>query len=243
LNSAVRLNGELAVGRQNLTTIFSKSPSHSLKAGEILAAATGSSNGIHHLRAGWACQFRELPDGRRAIIDVYLPGDVIGLDAILRTRPPEQVRTLTSAAVQTIHAGDGLIQLMACPSTALYVVRLLAERQRRADRFLTAVSCLDARGRLAMMMLDFYTRLRRKKLITGSSYNSPLSQVQIGSYLGLTVVHVSRVLGALRDERVVHLEKHCVTILDLDRLTRLAQNRTASSGTSIGERVLNEAAD
>jgi CRP-like cAMP-binding protein len=53
------------------------------------------------------------------------------------------------------------------------------------------------------MMLDFYTRLRRRKLITGSMYNLPLTQVQIGHYLGLTMVHINRVLRSLRDKRIV----------------------------------------
>ena len=72
------------------------------------------------------------------------------------------------------------------------------------------------------MVLDFYTRLRRRRLITGPTYNLPLTQIQIGNYLGLTVVHVNRVLRSLRDEQIVHMEKHCATILDLERLENLA---------------------
>jgi CRP-like cAMP-binding protein len=60
-------------------------------------------------------------------------------------------------------------------------------------------------------------------------YNLPLTQVQIGNYLGLTVVHINRVLGSLRGERIVDLEKHCVTILDLQRLALLSQNGGAAS--------------
>jgi hypothetical protein len=55
-------------------------------------------------------------------------------------------------------------------------------------------------------------------------YNLPLTQIQIGNYLGLTVVHINRVLRSLRDDRIVNLEKHCVTIIDLARLTNLARN-------------------
>ena len=73
------------------------------------------------------------------------------------------------------------------------------------------------------MLLDFYTRLRRRRLITGSTYNLPLTQVQMGSYLGLTVVHINRVLKSLRNDQIAQMEKHCVSILDLDRLRALAQ--------------------
>lgn len=53
--------------------------------------------------------------------------------------------------------------------------------------------------------------------------NLPLTQSQIGRYLGLTVVHINRILRSLRAQRVVYLEKHCVAILDVQQLTSLAQ--------------------
>ena len=89
---------------------------------------------------------------------------------------------------------------------------------------LASISCLDARGRLAMMSLDFYIRLSRRKLITGQIFNLPLTQIQIGNYLGLTVVHINRVLLSLRDDRIINLDRHCVTIIDLARRTSFARN-------------------
>gem|GEM_PF-1547810 len=76
---------------------------------------------------------------------------------------------------------------------------------------------LDARGRVAMMMWDFYKRLLAHRLITAPIFHLPLTQTQIGSYLGLTVVHVNRVLRALREDLVVSVDKHCVTIRILTR--------------------------
>lgn len=232
------LYDELALGRRELSAIFRSSPPRTLKAGgELLVTSAGSSYGIYHLRAGWACQFRDLADGRRAIVDVYLAGDVIGLDTVLGTRPLEKILTLTALTIEAIPAEDALMKLMADPPTALYIAWLLGQRQRRTDRLRAAISCLDARGRLAMMLLDLYKRLRRLGLISGSIYNLPLTQIQIGQYLGLTVMHISRVLRALRDEQIVNLEKHCVTILDLKRLAILARyGGIRSSSGSGGER-------
>jgi len=220
-NGDVAVRDELMLGRRELTARFRVSPPRTLSAGERLVGDARSSNAICYLVAGWACQFHGFSDGHQAIVDVYMPGDVIGLDAVLRTRPSGRVMTLTSVTAEVIDAAREFTDLMTCRSTALYVAWLLGRRQRRSDRFLAAVSSLDARGRLATMVLDFYARLRRQRLITGSSYNLPLTQIQIGAYLGLTVAHVNRVLRSLRDERIVQLEKHCVTILDFERLSRL----------------------
>jgi CRP-like cAMP-binding protein len=241
---SVQLRAEVMLGQRNLNTIFRTSAPRTLKPGEIMSTATGWDNGIYVLRAGWACQFRDFSNGRRAILDVLVPGDVIGLDTLLRTRPLESVLTLSSVTIKPIQGENAVLELMADRSTLLYLAWLLGQRQRRSHHLYAAISSLDARGRIATMLLDFHTRLRRRRLIAGSVYHLPLTQVQIGSYLGLTVVHINRVLRSLRDERIVNLEKHCVTILNFERLASLAEDGgAASSNMNGGYRQLNEAAD
>ena len=229
------LHDELALGQRKLIAAFRSSVPHILKAGEKPLETTGLGDEILHLRTGWACQFPDIISGRRTIVDVYLPGDVIGLDTLLGNRPLTNVLVLTSATAQAIPP-HRLVELMADRSTALFIAWLLGQRQRRADRLLAAISGLDARGRVASMMLDFHRRLRRRRLITGVTYSLPLSQIQIGQYLGLTVVHVNRVLRSLRAERILELEKHCVTIIDLDRLSSVVENHaTKSLNTSVSD--------
>ena len=181
-------------------------------------------SGIFRLCAGWAGRYCDLSNDRSVIVDVYVPGDVICLDTLLRSRRPEAVLTLTSVTLEVIPADDTFLDLMADRSIALYFFWLLDQCQKRADRRLAANTGLEAQARLAMMVLDFYVRLRRRRLITASTYNLPLTQTQIADYLGLSAVHVNRVLRSLRDERVINLEKNCVTILDLERLARLAHD-------------------
>ncbi|HEX5323178.1 MAG TPA: hypothetical protein VFW40_05275, partial [Capsulimonadaceae bacterium] len=146
MNIPLRLRDELGLGQRKLSVIFGSSAPYTLKAGEIAGAVAGWRNGIYNLRAGWACQFRDLANGRRAIVEVYLPGDVIGLDTLLRTRPLENVLTLSSVTVEPILGEDAVLELMADRHTALYLLWLLRQRQRRSHRLIAAISCLDARG-------------------------------------------------------------------------------------------------
>lgn len=208
--------------------MFVGAPLFTRKAGELLAPEK-----IYNLQTGWACHVRHLSDGNQVIVDLYLPGDTIGLDAVLLTRSPGEVLTLTAVTMGAVAGEDALLDLMAYRPSALYTAWLLGQRQRRADRLLAAISSLDAVGRLAAMVLDVYTRLKYRKLVTGSTYNLPLSQVQIARYLGLTVVHVNRVLRSMRETGIVSVERHCVSILDLERLTILAQNEGFSPNPSI----------
>ena len=148
-NDREGLRDQLQIGQRELSTRFRKSPPHTIGAGKLLAAGIRSEAAICHLLTGWACQSRELSDGHQAILDIYLPGDVIGLDSVLRTRALSNVLTLTSIAIEVINAKDATLdELMTCRSTALYIAWLLGQRQRRADRLLAAISSLDARRRL-----------------------------------------------------------------------------------------------
>jgi CRP/FNR family transcriptional regulator, anaerobic regulatory protein len=218
------LADELALGRKTLITAFYASPPRTLKPDELLTKLDCYNSAIVRLRAGWACQLSGLSNAGSVITDVYVPGDVIGLDTVLRTQRLQGFLALTSVTLQVIRAEDGLLDLMADRSAVLYIVWLLGQRQRRADRRLAASARLEAQARVAMMALDFYTRLRARRLITAATYNLPLTQRQIGAYLGLSAVHVNRVLRSLRDERVVTLEKNCMTILDFERLRNLVHD-------------------
>src|SRR3954449_8169177 len=213
----------LVRGRQNLYESFVKAAPLCLHAREMFTAARLRSDHFYRLQSGWACQSQELGEGRRAIIDLYLPGDFIGLDASFNMRPVENVLALT--AVEMVGAGNVFSDARASRDTALFIAWLLGHRQQRTDRLLATISSYDARGRLAVMILDLYKRLRRRKLISTESFNMPLTHQHIGAYLGLTVVHVNRVLKSLLDERVACLERHFLTILDMERLVLLSRNR------------------
>src|SRR5215471_14847592 len=129
------LHDELALGQRKLIAAFGSSVPHILKAGEIPLETTRLGDEILHLRTGWACQFPDIISGRRTIVDVYLPGDVIGLDTLLRNQPLKNVLVLTSAMAQVIPP-HRLVELMANRSIALFVAWLQGRRQRRTYRLL-----------------------------------------------------------------------------------------------------------
>jgi CRP-like cAMP-binding protein len=106
----VQLRRELLLGQCKLSTIFRKSAPRILKPRDIMGTATGLHSGIYYLRAGWACQFRDSTNGHRAIVDVYLPGDVIGLDTLLYARQLEDVLALSSVAIEPIHGEGALLE-------------------------------------------------------------------------------------------------------------------------------------
>jgi CRP/FNR family transcriptional regulator len=207
--------------RRIIEAAFDKSPLQRLPAEARVFASESGGPLICRLSGGWAYRAIDWPDGRRAILDIYLPGDIIGLEAAVLDRPINEVVAVTELTVQAIDTST-LAELMASPPAAAFIFWLLAEQQWRLDRLAVALARRDAHERLALMLTDLYDRLRRRDLITSASYALPLTQQQIGDHLGLSPIYVNHVLRSLREEEIVSIDHHMVTIRDLDRLRQLA---------------------
>jgi CRP/FNR family transcriptional regulator len=176
------------------------------------------------LLKGWACRYRLLPDGRRQILDVHLPGDLIGLDGFLMKRSPDFVMTLTEAIYGSIDH-DRFQRLIASRDVALHILALVVSEKRRLDEHLATIGQMVADEKLAALLLEFYVRLRHRQIVKGKSFHFPLTQQQLGDFLGMTVVHVNRVLKRLRDAGIVNVKHRVVVIHDMARLMSLASGR------------------
>ena len=176
------------------------------------------------LLKGWACRYRLLPDGRRQILDVHLPGDLIGLDSFLMARSPDFVVTLTEVTYGVIDH-DRFQRLLAGCDVALHILALLVSEKRRLDEHLATVGQMVADEKLAALLLEFYIRLRHRQIVKSKSFHFPLTQQQLGDFLGMTVVHVNRVLKRLRDSGIVNVKHRVVVIHDMARLVNLASGR------------------
>jgi CRP-like cAMP-binding protein len=212
-------------GRQIIDAAFDKSVLHSMPAGARIFAPGGSRDLVYRLTHGWAYRAVHCPDGRRAIVEIYLPGDHIGFEAVMLDRPNDEAVAVTALAAQAIDIPT-LTQLMASPPAAVAVSALLVEEQRRLLRLAAALACGDAHERLALMLTDLYDRLYRRDLITSPTYALPLTQQQIGDYLGLNPIHVNRVLRSLREKEIVSIDHRMVMIRNLKRLRQLAAGGT-----------------
>jgi CRP/FNR family transcriptional regulator, anaerobic regulatory protein len=240
---------DLVQGRRLMHAAFGRTPAQARKPGGRLIAADRPSEAVYRLRTGWACRLRDWPDGRRTILDLYLPDDVVGLESALRERAEDDIVAVTTLTADSIDTTSSVPELLANRAGATYLAWLLAEQQRRVDRLAAATARLDAQSRLAMMLLELYERLSSRQLIATLSYNLPLTQQQIGDHVGLTLVHVNRVLRGLRESRIATLDRHVVVIRDIERLRRLSagevaaargpreiERRAASSGSQMDER-------
>ena len=76
---------------------------------------------------------------------------------------------------------------------------------------------------LAHLICELFVRLQVVKKTRDMSFHLPLSQAQLADVLGLSVVHMNRVIGTLRRMNVINWTNHSIEILDWQRLVGLAE--------------------
>jgi CRP-like cAMP-binding protein len=209
----------------SLSAAFDRAPSSSYDKGEVVVYDGQPLKAWHVVRQGWAWRTRSVGRGHVAVLEIYVPGDVIGPEAEFDKAVEDSVVALTPLTVGSVAAAQ-VRKLTSSVAGKQYLAWHLDQKRRWAEKLALSIH-LDARQKIAMLVLDLYGRLRRGKSVSGNTYVLPLTQQQIGDSLGLTSIHVNRTLGELRRHGIVRLERSVVTILDPNMLTRLADGRQA----------------
>jgi CRP/FNR family transcriptional regulator len=195
-----------------------------LDAGEVLIRANTDHSFVYRLREGWVCRSRELEDGRSQFILVFLPGDLFGVKSIFMRRHPDEVVTLCDAVVERINfrrLHDAYVQDSDVASRCTWQVM---EEERRLHNWIVGLGQGDAEERMALLMVDFRGRLVLSGSLPedSSEFDMPLTQQQIAAHLGITAVHVNRVLKSLRERNIMTVREGRVAVHDLTALTRCA---------------------
>jgi CRP-like cAMP-binding protein len=239
---ASRASEDLLTGARLLRRTFLATPLHTAERDSVILSVENPAPPAILFNRGFAYRSFSMPDGRRSIVDILIPGDIIGLDHAVLGRCNHEIIAANRVGYRLLSAAT-VRELMANPQIALRAQAIAAETRWRADRHMTAVTRFDARGRIAALLLGLYERLRRRELILRPTFNLPLTQEQLADHLGMTMVHVSRTLRRMREERLVLVDRQVVIILDLEELRRAASGvPPLNTGSVISARFGDEVA-
>jgi len=203
-------------------------------------------NDIVFLRDGWAYRYRLLGDGRRQVVNILVPGDLVG-----PVTPTAQqfAATLTDSWIRRLSRRSLADAMPDCPRFSAAVEALVAAEYEMLAERTVSLGRRNAKERLAHFLLELMERLERIDRAAEKSFELPLTQEMIGDALGLSVVHVNRTLRTLREERLATVGYGRATIHDREALADVANSEDDSHVPHdevtgiIGECGGNQAAD
>ena len=191
-------------------------------AGRDLVQQGQSKQAAYILAAGWVCSYKIQRDGSRQIVDVQIPGDFLGLRSILLRTADHSFEPITDIQAAEVLAADLLDAFAQTPRLAMAVLWAASRDEAMVVEHLVGIGRRDAGARMAHFLLELGYRLALVGMGTKAGYACPLTQYHLADALGLSAVHVNRVLRQLRERGLVTFREGHVTFNNYDRLITLA---------------------
>ncbi|MCW4463456.1 Crp/Fnr family transcriptional regulator [Sphingomonas sp. BT-65] len=221
LDSKMRLGpeerGALAALIQNRT--------HRLPARQDLYVEGDPTSPMIVILDGWACRYDQLADGRRQIVELFLPGDILGHDCLFAERQDHSACSISQLYYAQISRTDldaAVQQFPALGRALLWDASVAAAIHRQ---WIRSLGRLSATQRIAHLFCELFYRSARAGLARGTAFDMPMGQRDLGDARGLSAVQVNRTVQLLRSAGLLGWRRRVVEITDLPRLATIAMFR------------------
>ncbi len=179
-------------------------------------------NSIYAIRAGAVKTYNISPHGDEHVTGFYLPGEVIGLDAVCAGEHLCGAKTLETTSLCEIPFERLEDLAAAVPNVSRQLLRIMSQELRSDEQLLMMIGSQGAESRLASLLLSLSERLQRRGY-SAREFNLSMSRSDIGSFLGLAVETVSRLIKKLQEQGLVAIHHRRVELLDIEALKQITQ--------------------
>ena len=176
----------------------------------------------HVLLDGHAYRYRLLSNGRRQITAILVPGDVCDLEAVMRGRADYGIAALTECVLGEIPAERIGDPTKLDPETNRALWRCVLRDEAIAREWLVNMGRRDGLEKVAHLLCELRFRLDAVGLARAEELDLKLTQTEMADVLGLSSVHVNRVLKQLRRVEMIKISGGVVTMLNRAALEKMA---------------------
>ncbi len=195
----------------------------SFVAGRDLVHQGQSEQAAYILSSGWVCSYKSQPDGSRQIVDFQIPGDFLGLRSVLLHTSDHGIEPIVDIQAAEVLVTDLLDAFAQTPRLAMAVLWAASRDEAMVVEHLVGLGRRSAVQRMAHLLLELGARLALVGMGSKAGYACPLTQYHLADALGLSAVHVNRVMRQLREDGMVTFRGGHVVFDDYARLVALAE--------------------
>jgi CRP-like cAMP-binding protein len=172
---------------------------------------------------GLMCRYRDLRNGERQIMELHIPGDFLDLHSFLLKRLDHNVMSLIPCRIAMV-VHSRLVEITEHHphlSRLLWLSTLIDAAIHR--EWLVSLGRRSAIARVAHLFCELHARLSVVQLAEPAGFPLKITQTDLAECLGLTSVHVNRVLRQLREEGLATFREGRVEILNHEGLESVAE--------------------
>jgi CRP/FNR family cyclic AMP-dependent transcriptional regulator len=161
-------------------------------------------------------------DGDEYLLAIRGPGDLVGeLSAIDGNPRSATVSAAEPVEALIVEASAFRRFLIGHPPVALHLLEVISRRLRDSDRKRVEFGAFDTLGRVAGRLVELSERFGQPSP-QGIRLAIPLTQQELGGWIGASREAVSKALRTLRSQGAIQTARGVITVLDLDALRRRA---------------------
>jgi CRP/FNR family transcriptional regulator len=190
---------------------------HTLGYREHLFHAGDKPEALYVVKSGAVKLYLMSEDGSEQVVAFYMPGEVLGLDALGTGLHRSSAVVLERASFCVIP----LASLERTPGCHALLFKLLSLELVRDHHTIELIAKKDAEAKMANFLIGLSERFRARGF-SASSFNLSMKRNEIGSYLGLAVETVSRILTRFQEEGLISVKRRQVQLHDFATLEKLA---------------------
>lgn len=192
-----------------------------MRRGTYLHRAGMPATALYVVRFG--CLKSSIPgdSGEELVLDFPMRGDLIGADALAGQPCATDVIALEDSEVLMLSLTDFEEVCERAPSLRQDLYRHFGAALRKEREHLKRLGGMRAAQRVARFLFELSTRYASFGQSSRAFYLR-MSRAEIGSYLGLTLESVSRLLSRLHDDGLIKVNLRQVELLDVDALRAIA---------------------
>lgn len=190
-------------------------------ADQLVHSANEEIEFLYVVKKGWLYNYIDLPDGRRQIVRIHHPGDVLGLGDIAYLKAGTSLRACEDVVLCPFPKTHLDAIFVNAPRLTALLFTIAVRDQAILVDMLKSVSRMSARERMAFLLLDLISRLRVTNSDMTTQFRCPLSLTELGDTLALTGVYVKKTIEALEQDHLLRYEEGIIELLDEPALEKI----------------------
>lgn len=151
---------------------------------------------------GLVGRFDQNARGTRQITALHIPGEMSDLHSVVQPTSTSALHALSPATILRIPHDALRAIAIAHPAVSEAFWRDCMVDSMILAQWVVNVGCRDAKTRIAHLICEMACRFEVDRQSAKVTFNLPMSQTHLAEATGLTAVHVSRMLGELRNQGV-----------------------------------------
>ncbi|GIP33349.1 Crp/Fnr family transcriptional regulator [Paenibacillus sp. J2TS4] len=182
----------------------------------------GEGDELYIIQSG-VVKIYKVDDSREIILAIFRDGDFFGEMAVLQNEQTRSAsaKTMEKTTVYVLKRRDFVALMNKSPQISIKILKTALDRLRKANEFITDLTILDARTRIARVLLRLTEKhgVRQK---SGIIIDLKLTHQQIADMTGTVRETVTKIMLELQNQQMIRVDKKKISICDVAKLERLA---------------------